>query len=466
VLNLINNPKITLIELDEPKTYPINKLKDWFPPGKFDMRTPWVCVKKWIDTNRKYLDFLGINCSWDNDNGLTLETSNKIGLAPIKNPYGGKVYGSITVKSRIGWIKISEILDAIEWKLKPDFLETEEPIMSDGVLPRWLKAIDTLRAIERALQLHLRGMKEIHEVKDNPVGRVNWNDYSLRNIPSGKWNRFNCTLTNYSLDLDIHRQFKGIVEQIEKDLLDRYVPPDIRRRASPTLQRILKVLENVKSELPNVDQLRKSNIPSFYRSVYEDAKARAIEYISQSRFSMYSAEFFGLPWSIEMDQLFEFWVEFWSYRFSKQIGANFYSDIRGNSKIKFIPLGRWEGLRDLKPDIIIEKDEHTMVIDVKYKKHLLYLKLHSFTKDILEEHRKDVHQILAYAGSSSNPDKKAVLLYPRLLKESIVEKAEVINYKNSYINLTLFKIDTSFDSSELLAKLHSIWKNYVAGLFT
>jgi hypothetical protein len=338
----MNNLKITLTELDEPKTFSVNKLKDWFPPGKFDMRTPWDCAKKWINTNQKYLDFLGINYSWDNDNGLTLEASNKIGLAPIKNPYGGKVYGSITVKPRIGWIKISEILDAIEWKLKPYFLETEEPIMSDGVLPRWLKAIDTLRAIERALQLHLRGMKEIHEVKDKPVGRVNWNDYSLRNIPSGKWNRFNCTVTNYSLDLDIHRQFKGIVEQIEKDLIGHYVPPDIRRKASPTLQRILKVLENVKSELPNVDQLKKSNIPSFYLSVYEDTKARAIEYISQSRFSIYSAEFFGLPWAIEMDQLFEFWVEFWSYRFSKQIGANFYSDIRGNSKIKFLPLGRWE----------------------------------------------------------------------------------------------------------------------------
>ncbi|MCD6166798.1 hypothetical protein J7K19_08845 [bacterium] len=454
--------KITLTEFDDPKTFSLNQLKDWFPSGKFDRRMPWDCVKKWISTNRKYLDFLGILYSWGNDKGLILEASNKIGLAPIKNPYGGKVYGSITVKPRIGWIKISEILDSIEWRLKPDFLETEEPIMSEGVLPRWLKAIDTLKAIERALQCCLRGIKAIHEVKDNPVGRVNWNNYSTRNVPYGKWNRFSCTIADYSLDIDIHRQFKGIVEQIEKDLSGHYVPINVKRKALPTLQRIKKILEKVNLELPDVDKLKNSNIPPFYRSVYEDAKTRAVEYVSQSRFSIYSAEFFGLPWAIEMDRLFESWVEFWSYKFSRQMGANFYSDIRGNSKIRFLSLGRWGGLKDLKPDIIIDKGEHTMVIDVKYKKHLLYLKLGNFTRDILEEHRKDIHQILAYAGSSSNTDKKAVLVYPKLLKESIVEKAEVINYKNSNINLTLLKIDTSFDSSEFLEKLRSTWKNDVA----
>jgi 5-methylcytosine-specific restriction endonuclease McrBC regulatory subunit McrC len=451
--------RIALTELDEPKTFSLNQLQDWFPSGRFDRRTPWVCIKKWIDTNRKYLDFLGILYSWDNDKGLVLEASNKIGLAPIKNPYGGKVYGSITVKPRIGWIKISEILDSIEWGLKPSFLKTDEPVMSDGVLPRWLKAMDTLKAIERALQCYLRGMKEIHEVKDAPMGRVNWNNYSIKSMPSGRWNEFNCVVPDYSLDIAVHRQFKGVVEQIEKDLSRHNVPLSVKRKALPTLRWIKKNLEGVKLELPEVNRLKSLSIPSFYRSVYEDAKTRAIEYVSQSRFSVYSAEFFGPPWAMEMDRLFEFWVEFWSYKFSRQVGANFYSDIRGNSKIRFLPLGKWTGLKDLKPDIIIDKGDRSMVIDVKYKKHLLYLKLGNFTKDMLEEHRKDVHQVLAYAGSSSSTDKKAVLVYPKLSKDSIIEEAEVINYKNSNINLTFLKMDTSFDQSEFLEKLRSIWRN-------
>lgn len=460
----MKNLKITLTEFDEPKTFPINQVKDWFPSGKFDKRAPWDCVKKWINTNQKYFDFLGIMYYWDNDKGLTLGSSNKIGLAPIKNPYGGKVYGSITVKPRIGWIQISEILDSIEWKIKPYFLETEEPIMCDGVLPRWVKAVDTLKAIEKALQCHLRGMKEVHEIKDNPVGKVNWNYYAMQNIPSGKWNKFSCTITNYSIDLDIHRQFKGIIEKIEKDLLGYHTPIETKRKTLPILHRIKKFLENIELEPVTVDKLKHSNVPSFYRSAYEDAKARAIEYVSQSKFSIYSGEFFGLPWTIEMDRLFEYWIEYWTYKFSKQVGANFYSDIRGNSKIRFLPLGTWRGLKNLKPDIIVEKDGYTMVIDVKYKKHLLYLKFGNFTKDMLEEHRKDIHQVLAYAGSSSNSDKIAVLIYPKLLRESIVERAEIINYSNSNINLKLIKIDTSFDSNELLNKLRSIWRDYAAKL--
>jgi 5-methylcytosine-specific restriction endonuclease McrBC regulatory subunit McrC len=420
---------------------------------------PWDFINKWISTNEEYLNFLGIKYSRDFDKGLILEATNKIGLAPVRNPYGRGVYGSIIVKPRIGWIKISEILDSIEWRYKPVFLTAEEPIMSEGVLPRWFKAIETLKAIERVFRCHFRGMEEIHEIRDNPVGRVNWNKYAATDVPFGKWNRFDCTITNYSLDLDIHRQFKGIVEQIERDLLGRSVPPNIVKKASISIQRIKKVLLNIKSETPDISKLKNSKIPSFYRSIYEDAKTRAIEYVSQSRFSIYSAEYFGLPWSIEMNRLFEFWVEFWSYKFSKQIGANFYSDIKGSSKIRFLPLGGWRGLRDLKPDIIIDNNETTMIIDVKYKKHLLYLKHGNFMGDIQEEHRRDVHQILAYVGSSSDPQKKAVLLYPQLLNEPIVEKAEIVNYRNSKINLTLFKIDTSFHSNELLDRLRIIWQN-------
>jgi len=449
--------RITLTEFDEPKTLSVDEFKDWFPSGKFDKRAPWECVKKWININQKYLNFLGILYSWDNDKGLTLETSDKIGLAPIRNPYGGKVYGSIVVKPRIGWIKISEILDSIEWRIKPNFLETEEPIMSDGVLPSWLKAIDTLKAIERALQCFVRGMMEIYEIKDTPVGSVNWDDYSTRHIPYGKWNRFGCIINDFSLDIDIHRQFKGIIMQIEKDIDKKYVPINVKTKAFPLFKRIKTILEKVHLELPDVNKLKNSKVPPFYRAVYEDAIKRSIEYVSQSKFSIHSGDFFGLPWSLAMDRLFEYWVEFWSYKFAKQIGANFYSDIRNNSKIRFLPEGKWEGLREIKPDIIIDKDEHTIVIDTKYKKHLFYLRLGNFPKDILEEHRKDIHQILAYVGASSSIDKKAILIYPKLMNESIVEKAIVINYKNTNLNITLLKIDTSFDPVEFLEKLRSIW---------
>jgi len=455
----LKDVRITLTEFSNPKVFSPSQIKDWFPSEKFDRRFPWDCVKKWINVNKNYLEFLGIRYSWDNEKGLTLEPSNKIGLVPIKNPFGNKTYGSITVKPKIGWIKISEIFDSIDWKLKPEFLDGEEPIMGDGVLPRWIKALDTLNAIEKALSRQLKGMNVVLEVRDNPIGRTDWNEYSKKHLPQGNWNKFDCNVTDYSLDLSIHRQFKGVIALIEKDLLNGYVPTIVGQKAKPMLRRIKKKLIDVKAEFPNIKKLKLSDIPLFYRSVYGNAISRVIEYISQSRFSIYSAEFFGPPWRLETDRLFEYWVEFWSYNFSKQIGANFYSDIRGNAKIRFLALGKWGGLKVLKPDIIIDKNEQSIVMDVKYKKHLLFFKMGNFTEDIAEEHRRDIHQILAYVASSHTTYKKAVLIYPRLLEDSITETAEVINYKNSNMNLKVIKTDTSFQSDEFLNKLYEIWTN-------
>lgn len=453
----MRGPKITLTEFENPRLFSLNEIKKWFPTNKFDQRYSWNFIKKWIKINKYYLEFLQISYSWDNDKGLILKPSNKIGLAPIRNPYGGQVYGSILVKPKIGWIKISDILDSIEWKLKPTFLDNEEPIMSEGTLPRWLKAIDTLKAIEKALKMNLRGIKYAEEVKTRPAGKINWYRYSIENIPKGEWNKFNSKFISHSLDIDINRQFKGVVDQIKKDLLKPYVPNKIRQKASTTLKLIDRILEKVEFEIPDIKKIKSLTIPSFYRYSYDDAKFKVIEYLSQSKFSIYSDEFSGLPWSIEMDRLFEYWIEYWSYKFSKLKGANFYSDFKGSSKIKLYPKYKWEGLKELKPDIVIEKEDLTVVIDAKYKKHLMYLFLRNFNEKIIEDHRRDIHQILAYISSSSKRTKRAVLIYPRILKDSIKEEAELINYSNSNVNINLIKIDTSFDSEELLNKLDLIW---------
>lgn len=451
----MKEPKISLIEFGN-RQFSINEIKNW-STKEFDKRYPWSFIKKWININKEYLDFLQISYCWDNDKGLFLEPSNKIGLAPLRDPYNGQVYGSILVKPRIGWINISNILDSIEWKLKPIFLDDEEPIMSEGTLPRWLKALDTLKTIEKTLNMNFRGIKYIEEVKTQPTGNINWYHYSIKNIPKGKWNNFNSRFISHSLDIDIHRQFKGVVEQIKKDISKPYVPHKIRQNASKILKLIDHIFEKVKYEIPDIEKIRSIKIPAFYRFSYEEAKFKVIEYLSQSKFSIYSDEFSGLPWSIEMDRLFEYWIEYWSNKFSKLKGANFYSDFKGNSKIKMHPKYRWEGLKALKPDIVIEKEDLTLIIDVKYKKHLMYLHLQNFNEKILEEHRKDIHQILAYISSSSKKIKRAVLIYPKLLDDTIKEEAEIINYSNSNVNINLIKIDTSFDSEELLKKLDLIW---------
>jgi len=92
--------KISLVEFEDGKTFTVDQLKDWFPKGKFDKRFPQEYVRKWLRVNKKYLEFLGISYEWNEDNkSLMLIPSNRIGLVPLKNPYGGQVYGSIVIKT-------------------------------------------------------------------------------------------------------------------------------------------------------------------------------------------------------------------------------------------------------------------------------------------------------------------------------------------------------------------------------
>ena len=172
------------MEFGDEKIFPLEHLKSWFPTSKFDKRYPFKkyplkYLKKWIHINANYLEFLGISYRWnDEKKSFILIPGNRIGLAPLRNPYGGEVYGSIVVKPRLGWVKIYEILDLIDWRYQPNFLKDEEPIVSDGVLPRWFKAINTLEAISRALNLFMKGMDNKKIISKVPIGTIDWNSYS------------------------------------------------------------------------------------------------------------------------------------------------------------------------------------------------------------------------------------------------------------------------------------------------
>jgi len=324
--------KISLVEFDEGSVFTVDQLKNWFPKGKFDIRFPQEYIVKWLRVNGKYLKFLGISHKWDESNKtLILTPGNKIGLAPLRNPYGGQIYGSIIVKPRLGWLKIYEILDHIGWRYRPFFLKNEKPIISDGVLPRWFKAIETLEAISQALDLFMRGMSTKRIKSKIPIGNVNWNEYATKSAPYGKYNHFSTTVIDYSFDLDVHRQFKGIARLIAKDISKPNVPIKIRNKAKVLISKIEGKLISLNYDEPSVEKLKKVRIPSFYKTYYDKAIQKSIEYLSESKFSIEIYKFYGLPWAIEMDKLFEYWVEYWAYKFAKRIGARFFSDIKNNS---------------------------------------------------------------------------------------------------------------------------------------
>ncbi len=464
--------RISLIEFGDEKTISIEQIKNWFPKprtreeGRFYENYIRKSIKKWFHRNEKYLAFLGISYKWDDENkNLILTSSNKIGLVPLRNPYGGKIYGSIAVKPRLRWVKIYEILKVIDWKYQPIFLKDEEPIISDGILPRWFKAVDTLEAIFRAVCLPMKSMVSKQMTSKTPVGTINWHDYSSKSIPYGKYNQFPTLITDCSIDSEVHRQFKGIIKMIAHDISNSTVPVKVKCKAKQLIANIEKKLENVTTSPPDVKKIKRTKVPSFYRTAYENAIKKCIEYINQSRFSLDVGNFYGLPWSIEMDRLFEYWIEHWAYIFAKRIGARFYSDLRKNSKIRFCNLNNWKSLSQIKPDIIIEKGSKTLIIEVKYKKHLIYLQHKKYSLEILEEHRRDLHQLLAYMSSSVSEKRIGCLIYPKIGKDVSNQFSTLINYTNARANVDVVLCGVSFKPEELLISLENIWNEKYATFF-
>jgi 5-methylcytosine-specific restriction endonuclease McrBC regulatory subunit McrC len=112
-------------------------------------------------------------------------------------------------------------------------------------------------------------------------------------------------------------------------------------------------------------------------------------------------------WRIDFSLLFERYVQFIFNQVSSEIGAIQLNNYKIRRFSHFSPL--WS-LNYLEPDIILMKNNLDIVIDIKYKSHLYNLK--SSTEDLKNEHRKDVHQLLAYTAFTRNTNKIAILCYP------------------------------------------------------
>jgi hypothetical protein len=454
---LADRVRVELTDFEDTRKVSRTSLKAWFPSGGYDRRYVQEGIARWLRANAKYLQFLGVVAAWSEDGGLVLSSSNKIGLAPLKNPVGRTVYGSICVKPRTGMISISDVLDEVDWQLQPQFLTEEEPIVADGVLPRWFRAVQTMVAVDRALRLHMTGLVHTVEVRRTPGGGTDWNHYASSCYPRGKHDSFSCCTSARSFDVAIHRQFKGVAAMIEHDLDGASTPNRVRCEAAEMLARIGVQLERVTTEPPSVPILLKAKVPSLYARAYGEAQARCVDYIQQGRISLCAGELGGTPWALDMERLFELWVVAGVRQFARSIGADCYSDLRGTSRIRFLPFDRWRSLRVLKPDVVVEKDDRSLVVDAKYKRHLMHLAHARPESHIEADHRRDLHQVLAYLGASARRQKTAVLLYPQSMDRPVFEVAKVVNYRNTTTDLAVILADVPFNKTDLMTTLERIW---------
>ena len=120
-------------------------------------------------------------------------------------------------------------------------------------------------------------------------------------------------------------------------------------------------------------------------------------------------------------------------------------------------------MNQLKPDIIIEKGNKTLILEVKYKKHLMYLQYGKYPPEIQEEHRHDLHQLLSYMSSSISEKRVGCLIYPKMNRNMPNQFSTLINYTNTRANVDVILCNVSFQPEEVLTTIKNIWgEKYVS----
>jgi hypothetical protein len=132
-------------------------------------------------------------------------------------------------------------------------------------------------------------------------------------------------------------------------------------------------------------------------------------------------------WRVDFSDVFEKFVQYIFKEVTKETGGQLFTNYKFYSKTK--RNYSWE-LKYIEPDAIYQKDNVLIFIDAKYKSNL-YNKF-AISENLKDEHRHDLHQIMAYSAFSDTNLKYGALCYPSHQFE--IKKLSYMNRINDAVN--------------------------------
>ncbi len=119
---------------------------------------------------------------------------------------------------------------------------------------------------------------------------------------------------------------------------------------------------------------------------------------------------------MSMDEFFEAWAETVLAAVARKIGGVLRT---GRQRQTVTPLS-WDSpylgsQKSLVPDLVLEREDQTIIVDAKYKEHWEEMQRNRWTnldEEIRERHREDLFQVLAYANLSNKERTTVCLAYP------------------------------------------------------
>ena len=374
-------------------------------------------LQKFIIYNKDNFDFLSIK-PWifgsGKNSSISFSSDRYIGAIPLRSPVNGKQIGDFLVKPRFtstndDLFSYGKLITLLETSISPEF-KYSLPLKSKNAVkpPLYIQAGRFIQTLFQALQSHewLKFQNRLSYLNE-PKSEINWKRYiEKENDPNQKL-IFPCKENYLS---QYHKEFFEIVFTYflaRNEISNPETPIQIQVQ----LRQQIKTLDIKLSGIPKIET-NQIQVYQFDFPIIKQLKIDANDLLSAKRKEI-------TAWRIDIANLFERYVQ---YIFSlvsletrfKQIN-NHHINRHGNN------LPDWS-LKYLEPDLILLNDQFSIIVDAKYKSH--FFNLHQSSEFLSEEHRKDLHQILAYSSFISNQRKLLILCYPYLKFDY-----RIINYR-------------------------------------
>jgi hypothetical protein len=372
--------------------------------------------------NRPLLSLMGVqlNTSFDgNSVWLHLLSGSMIGAIPLISPTTGSSDYGLVVKPRFPWAGLGPMLSEMGWRITPSLLKLPLLKRSERRVPPWVISYIVLTRLKALLESLVRRFEMTSEVRSTPRGRIAFDVYARRGLATGQPLQIPCTFPDLRDDSLLKGSIRFALERHLRSLETQREHGTFIHKLIEFCQQLLRMVQSVPLYVPSTTTIR-GWLQRPMRSEYLTDGIQAIEWTLEDRGLAGLSDLEGIPWNMSMDQFFEAWVETVFASVARKTGAI----LKTGRKRETVHPINWEpaylgSQRALIPDIWLEWESTTMIVDAKYKRHWHELQKHSWSEieeELREQHRADLLQVLAYGTVAQTRNVTACLVYPCTLQ--------------------------------------------------
>lgn len=418
--------------------------KKWFKSA--DKRVIGQYLQKFIEYNSSHFYFLGVQphiLGSDQNTSLAFRTSGFIGSIPLRASDTGKQIGDFVVMPRFTgrdrFEDYIEILNLLGTEISPEVIDSL-PLASGKNFrpPLYLEAVKFIASLEKLSMKPWRKFDNLEKASNQPTGQINWTKYINNEYRVENRLKFPVRTNVLSEFHSEYSEIRYVFDISKNELLSSNTPQRIKNSLRNKLNFLEERLYHHKPKATSKIKLRYADSP-----IVKACKVQANRILN---FNLVDST----AWRVDFSDVFEKFIQHIFKEAAKETGGKLYQNFKFQSRTS--KHYSWE-LKHIEPDAIYQKEEVLVFIDAKYKSNL-YNKFDQ-SETIKEEHRHDLHQIMAYSSFSKTDFKFGFLCYPsnQIEIKSIQYKNGINETTNTILILGVpLKKDSILETKKILIK--------------